>query len=309
MGDFHCPMGAAFYDDEGCIDCSLCLAATKEDMIAASKKIREYLKLHAEKKSTSKKIAVCGKGGTGKSTMVTLMANVLSEEGYTVLVIDTDESNPGLYRMFGFSKQPTPLMLLLDRFSLGETRPETEWLTRDEILIQDIPSEYILENDNLKFLMVGKIDDPFQGCACSMADVTRDLTGKLFIKDKEIMLIDMEAGVESFGRGVERSVDTVLMIVEPSFESLSLAEKIGYMAEGIGVNRVRAILNKVPSEGIEEKIIEKLKEKSIKFIGTVYYDIQVSEAGLEGRVLGNSKAKEKMREIARRLLDESSSVS
>ncbi|MFC1861838.1 P-loop NTPase [Chloroflexota bacterium] len=305
MGDFHCPMGAAFYDDEGCIDCGLCSATTKEEMVEASKKIREYLRSHAEMKSVSKKIAVCGKGGTGKSTVVTLMANVLKEEGYTVLVIDTDESNPGLFRMFGFNKQPTPLMLLLDRFSLGETKPEAGWLGRDEILIQDIPSEYVLENGNLKFLMVGKIDDPFQGCACSMADVTRDFTGKLLIRDKEVVLIDMEAGIESFGRGVERSVDTVLVIVEPSFESLALAEKIGYMAEGIGVNRVRAILNKVPSEGIEEKIIEKLKEKSIKFVGTVYYDVRVSEAGFEGKVPGDSKAKEEMRKIARRLLDES----
>ncbi len=304
MGDFHCPMGAAFYDDEGCIDCGLCSATTKEEMIDASKKIREYLRSHAEKKSTSKKIAVCGKGGTGKSTVVTLMANVLREEGYTVLVIDTDESNPGLYRMFGFNKQPTPLMMLLGRFSLGETKPEAGWLIQDKILVQDIPSEYILENDKLKFLMVGKIDDPFQGCACSMADVTKELIKKLIIKDKEVVLVDMEAGIESFGRGVERSVDTVLMIVEPSFESIALAEKIAYMAEGIGVNRVRAILNKVPSEGIEEKIIEKLKEKSIKFAGTVYYDARVSEAGFEGRVLGDSKAKEEIRKIARRLLEE-----
>ena len=151
MGDFHCPMGAAFYDDEGCIDCGLCLANTKEEMIEASKRIREYIRSHVQRKSISKKIAVCGKGGTGKSTMVALMANVLREEGYTVLVIDTDESNPGLYRMFGFNKQPTSLMMLLDRFTLGETKLDAGWLTKDEIIIQDIPSEYILESDNLSF--------------------------------------------------------------------------------------------------------------------------------------------------------------
>ncbi|MFC1864711.1 P-loop NTPase [Chloroflexota bacterium] len=305
MGDFHCPIGAAFYDDDGCIDCGLCSAVTKEEMIEATKKIRGYLRSHAEKKSISKKIAVCGKGGTGKSTTVTLMANVLREDGYTVLVIDTDESNPGLYRMFGFNKQPTPLIMLLDRFALDGPKPEAGWLTQDEISIQDIPSEYILESDNLKFLMVGKIDDPLQGCACSIADVTRDLIGKLLVKDEEVVLVDMEAGIESFGRGVERSVDTVLTIVEPSFDSLALAEKISYMADGIGVNRSRAILNKVPSEGIEAKIIEKFKEKSIKFIGTVYYDLQVSEAGFEGKALGDSKAKEEIKKITRRLLDES----
>lgn len=303
MGDFHCPMGAAFYDDEGCIDCGLCSAITKEEMVEASERIREYIRSHADRKNASKKIAVCGKGGTGKSTMVTLMASVLREEGYIVLVIDADESNPGLYRMFGFDKQPTPLMALLERFSLGEARLKG-WLTKSEILIQDIPSEYILEKDNLKFLMMGKINDPFQGCACSMADITRDLVGKLLIKDKEVVLIDMEAGIESFGRGVERSVDTILIIVEPSFESLVIGEKIRYMAEGIGVNRVRAILNKVPSEGIEAMIIEKLKEKSVNFIGTVYYDLQISEADFEGKVPCDSKAKAEIKKITRRLFDE-----
>ena len=297
-------MGAAYYDGEGCIDCGLCSAITKEEMVEASQRIREYIRSHAERRNTSKKIAVCGKGGAGKSTMVALTASVLREEGYIVLVIDADESNPGLYRMFGFDKQPTPLMALMDRFSLGETRPKG-WLTKSEILIQDIPSEYILEEGNLKFLMVGKINDAFQGCACSMADITRHLIGKLLIKDKEVVLIDMEAGIESFGRGIERSVDTILIIVEPSFESLALGGKIRYMAEGIGVNKVGAILNKVPSGEIETIMIEKLKGKSVNFIGTVYHDHQVSEAGFEGKVLGDSKAKAEIKKITRRLFGES----
>lgn len=306
MGIFHCPFGAAFQDDEGCIDCGLCCATTREEMVEASKKIRDYIRSHTESENLSKKIVISGKGGVGKSTITTLMANVLKEEGYKVLVIDTDESNPGLYQMFGFKKQPKPLMKLLNRFSIGEAKSKKGWLTQDKILIQDIPSEYILESDHLKFLMVGKITDPFQGCACSMADVIRYFVGNLALKDedKEIVLIDVEAGIESFGRGVERGVDTVLIIVEPSFESLTLAEKISYMADGIGVNRVRAILNKVPSEKIKMRIIEELDKRKVTSIGTVYFDPQVNEAGFEGKPIADSSAKEDVRRIARLLLDE-----
>ena len=304
MGAFHCPMGAPFYDGDGCILCGLCIATTKEEMVEATKKIRNYLRSQVDRKSDFKKIAICGKGGTGKSTIVTLMADALREEGYGVLVIDTDESNPGLYRMLGFDKEPRPLMKLLSRFSLGEPEPETKWIIQDEISIQDIPPAYILENDSLKFMMVGKIEDPFQGCACSMADVTRDLVGKLILKDKEVVIMDAEAGIESFGRGVERNVDTVLMIVEPSFESVALAEKICYMADGIGVRMVRAILNKIPSEEIRGKLIEALAQRNISQIGTVHLDPAISEAGFEGKALGNSKAKEEIKEIIRRLLNE-----
>ncbi len=306
MGLIHCPMGAAYYDDEPCIDCGLCSAKTKEDMVEASKRIRDYLRAHAEKRrGPSKKIAVCGKGGTGKSTIVALMTNALRQAGYLVLVMDTDESNPGLYRLFGFDQQPRPLMALLERFSLGETKPETEWLKQDEILVQDIPSEYLLECDSLKFLMAGKIADPFQGCACSIADIARGFIEKLVLKDREIVLIDMEAGIESFGRGVERGVDTVLVVVEPSFESLALAEKISYMSDGIGVNKVMAIPNKVPSEKVEERIIEELENKKIKVIGTIYFDSQINEASLEGKTLsGSSSAEEDIKRITRLLLVE-----
>jgi CO dehydrogenase maturation factor len=304
MGLFHCPMGAPFYDDEDCIDCGMCVATTKEEMVEASKKIRAYLKATTVDTPTVRKIAISGKGGVGKSSIVTLMANVFREKDFRVLVLDTDESNPGLYRMFGFSKEPKPLMTLLSRFSEGEAEPNTEWITREEIGTDDIPSEYVLSSNGLKFLSVGKIEDPFQGCACSMADVTRDLIGKLVVKDKEVVLVDMEAGIESFGRGVERSVDTVLMVVEPSFESMALAGKIGYMAEGMGIRRVMAVLNKVPSEKVGQRMVTELSRKEIRTLGTIYYDLELNEAGFEGTALGYSKAMEDMIKITDLLLDE-----
>jgi len=304
MGIFHCPVGAAFYDDEDCIDCGMCTAETEEQMVEASKKIRIFLRANAPKPGPIKKVTVCGKGGVGKSSLTTLLARALRAEGYSLLVLDTDESNPGLFRMFGFESGPKPLMTMLSRFASGTPSPGTEWLMGDTINVEDIPSEFILNNDNLKFLMIGKIEDPFQGCACSMADIARDLMRKLTLKENEIVLVDMEAGVESFGRGVERNVDTVLIIVEPSFESMALAGKIGYMCEGMGIYRVRAILNKVPSEKIRQRMIEELDRKNIKVIGTVYYDPELSEAGFEGRPPGQSKAARDVEAIVKNLFNE-----
>ena len=137
-----------------------------------------------------------------------------------------------------------------------------------------------------------------------MADITRDLMGKLILGDKEVVIVDMEAGVESFGRGVERNVDTVLMIVEPSYESMVLAEKIGYMAEGMGIQRVKAVLNKVPLEATRRKMIEELVRKNIRISGTVFYDPVISEAGFEGKAPADSKAQEEVRGIVKQLLNE-----
>ncbi|MBW2621728.1 MAG: P-loop NTPase [Deltaproteobacteria bacterium] len=298
MGIFHCPFGCPYYEAEGCIDCGLCVATTNEEMVEASKKVRAYLKEHAKQGGPIKKIAVSGKGGVGKSTIVTLMAKALVALNYSVLVLDTDESNPGLYRSLGFKKTPKPLLSLMSRFSYtDEPEEDTHWIMLPEIKVTDIPPAFIPNQNNIKFLMVGKIDNPFQGCACSMAEVTRGLVSRLSLNENEIILIDMEAGVESFGRGVERSVDLVLSVTEPSFESMALAEKIVYMAEGMGINRVGALLNKVPSENIKEKMIAELEKRNVQTLGTIHFDQEVQDAGFEGIPPKNTKAGEEVEQI------------
>jgi CO dehydrogenase maturation factor len=305
MGLYHCPMGAAFYDDAPCIDCGMCIAETEEEMVEASKKIRLYLQSQAPATRPVKKIAVSGKGGVGKSTVVALIAEALKTEGYTVIVLDTDESNPGLHRILGFNSVPKSLIRLMSRFSKGDPEIDTGWITREAIAIKDIPPDYVMTSNGLRFLMVGKIEDPFQGCACEMADITRDLMGKMALGEKEIAIVDMEAGIESFGRGLERNVDTILMIVEPSFESMALSEKISYMAQGMGINRILAILNKVPSEAARQKMTEELNKRKVKTVGAVYYDPLVSEAGFEGKPPGGTKALEDVQEIVRIILNDS----
>jgi len=302
MGLFHCPLGVLYYDCEGCIDCGMCQATTREAMVAASKKVRDYIKAQKCCSDVIRKIALCGKGGVGKSSLVTLLANAFQEEGYSVILIDTDESNPGLFNLCGLQKEPEPLISSLTRINSGISSAETEWLQKDQISLEDIPSQYIVSKDALHFLMVGKIVDPFQGCACTMAEMTRNLVGKLVLNNNEVALIDMEAGVESFGRGVERSVDTVLVVIEPSFQAMALADKINYMAEGMGISRVRAILNKVPSEEIEQKMMVELGNKDINIIGTIGIDNDISAAGFEGRPLGESIARNQLKMITQALL-------
>jgi CO dehydrogenase maturation factor len=305
MPAFHCPLGAVYYDDEPCIDCGLCLARTAREMVEASQRMREYIRAHAARKKRSQKMAVCGKGGTGKSTLTALLADVLRREGYTVLVIDSDESNLGLPRFLGLETPSTPLISLLERFSMGDRKPDASWLEAARISLESIPREFIVSAPRMKFLTVGKIIDPFQGCACQMADLARDFVQKIALGIKEIMLIDMEAGIESFGRGMERGVDTVLTIVEPSFDSLALAEKIRYMAEGIGISAIQAILNKIPSPETEEKLRAELENKQMKVAGAVYLDPQISQAGFTGQKLpNNSDAAAHVKKIAAALLAE-----
>jgi CO dehydrogenase maturation factor len=236
-----------------------------------------------------KKISVCGKGGSGKSTVVALLAHGLRDRGYRVLVVDSDESNPGLYRALGFDKRPEPLLTLVGgkkevfpTFS-KESEPREILLTREEIRVADLPGDYIVERDGIGLVCIGKILQSLEGCACPMGALSREFLKRLSLQKDEMAVVDMEAGIEHFGRGVETSIDRVLIVTEPSFDSLELAEKINSLAAEVGVERVWTILNKIGSKEIASGLREELKERGISVIGSIGYEPEIFQSGLEGR--------------------------
>jgi len=130
-----------------------------------------------------------------------------------------------------------------------------------------------------------------------MGVLSREFLKKLSLEKNEIAVVDMEAGVEHFGRGVETSIDSVLIVVEPSFESLQLAEKVHSLSAGIGIKNIRAILNKVQSDEIASKLESELVKRSIDTIGCIHYDTEIFHSCLEGLSLANGSAGQEIRDV------------
>jgi CO dehydrogenase maturation factor len=126
------------------------------------------------------------------------------------------------------------------------------------------------------------------------------------LKEKEIAIVDMEAGIEHFGRGIEEGIDSVLVVVEPSRESIVLAEKIRDLAKGAGVNNIFAILNKITSENLTFELKNILGQKKIEIIGTIHYQPAIFKACLEGQPLDKLRGRE-IEEIVDFLLSKSKS--
>jgi CO dehydrogenase maturation factor len=112
----------------------------------------------------------------------------------------------------------------------------------------------------------------------------------------------MEAGVEHFGRGIETSIDEVLAVVEPSFESLELALRIKELAAGAGVNKTWAVLNKINSDEIAARLKKELGKRGMDVIGVVHHDPKIFEACLEGHRLGEEVASNETREVVDAML-------
>jgi CO dehydrogenase maturation factor len=259
------------------------------------------------------KISVCGKGGSGKSVIVALLADQIKSRGYHVLVVDSDESNSGLYRILGFDRPPDPLLDLvggkgkvqqkmLAKFSSGESEPRMQVLAQDTILVKDLPPQHIKQSADLRLVSVGKILHSLEGCACPMGVLTREFLAKLSLERNEAAIVDMEAGVEHFGRGVATSIDEVLVVVEPSFESLQLASRIIELAADAGVRRTSAILNKITSDEMAAKLKDELRNRGIEPIGIVQYDPEIFQATLEGRKPHHGTASDDVKSIVDALL-------
>ncbi len=253
------------------------------------------------------KIAVCGKGGSGKSVVVRLLADGLQERGRRVLVVDADESNTGLHRMLGFDSPPKPLTDLLGGKQKLEAQLEeavragipemSVELIHQEMQLADIPPEFMFETGGNRLINIGKILVALEGCACPMGIVSRSFLKKLRLEPDEIAVIDLEAGVEHFGRGVETSIDCVVVVVEPSIDSLEVAEKIGELSAQIEIADVWVVLNKIASDDIADRLRNYLEERDMTVIGVIHQNQEIFESCLDGRPIRGRAAAEDVDEI------------
>jgi CO dehydrogenase maturation factor len=173
---------------------------------------------------------------------------------------------------------------IIARIKAGETE-ETVQLVKEELPVANIPQEYILQKDGIKLVIVGKILMALEGCACPLGIVSRSFLKKLHLEPDEVAIVDLEAGVEHFGRGVETGVDCVLVVVEPSLDSLEVAKKIKELANQIHIGDIWAVLNKITSQEIADRLTAHLNKEGISVIGSIRQTPEIFESCLEGRPL------------------------
>jgi CO dehydrogenase maturation factor len=204
------------------------------------------------------KIAVTGKGGVGKTTIVGLMARILRDQGQKVLAVDADP-DMNLAAVLGVpdTVKITPIIemkeLIAERTGteVGRSAP----LFKLNPKVDDIPDTYCIEHRGIKLMVMGTVKKGGGGCACPENTFLKTLLSHLVIGRKEWVLLDMEAGIEHLGRGTAIGVDQMLVVVEPSQTSIATAQRIKQLSKDIGLTRVKVIGNKIQSPD-ERKFIE-----------------------------------------------------
>ena len=256
-------------------------------------------------------ILICGKGGCGKSVVTTLLAKWFSEKNFKVLVIDADCSNLGLKLMLGINESKSTL---LD--SLGGRRNvatkiakglKKHYLTGRYVfnslgLIR--LSTVLSSNGKITFLQLDKVMVGGEGCFCPAQVILEIFLANTSKHGKHIVLVDMGAGVEFLGRGLNKNlVDMVLAVVDPTWDSIELTVRIHRMLMELGCMELYAVLNKIHSVGVEDFLTVELKKHGVKVLGSISYDPLIQISTMEGFPLKTSIAERDIEKICEKIAE------
>lgn len=227
------------------------------------------------------KIAVTGKGGVGKSTLAALMARIFRDRGHRVLVVDADP-DMNLAGILGIpdSRPITPIIeykeLIARRTGTEVDKPSPFFKMNPEV--DDIPDRYCLEHEGIKLMVMGTVHKGGGGCACPVNAFLKQLLAHLVLLRDEVVILDMEAGIEHLGRGTALGVDQMVVVVEPSRASIDTARRIQRLAGDIGIKHLRVMGNKTHDPAERQFILDRLKGFDI--MGFVDYFTEFKEINL-----------------------------
>jgi CO dehydrogenase maturation factor len=218
------------------------------------------------------KIAFTGKGGVGKTTLAGLFIRTLSKDGKEVLAVDCDpDANLGRALGFEGAEKITPIIELEDLINerMGVDKSNKTFFKLNP-KIDDIPEKFSKTKGNIKLIVMGALKKGGSGCMCPENAFVKNLLSHLVLKRNENLVMDMEAGIEHFGRGTAASCDFVLTVVEPSLNSITTAKKISKYAKDIGVKKVYGVGNKIRKK--EDAAFIKKELNGIKLIEAIDFD-------------------------------------
>ncbi|MEA3336643.1 MAG: P-loop NTPase [Chloroflexota bacterium] len=288
-----------------------------------------------KKALTGRRIGVFGKGGSGKSTALVLLAMALRDSGYEVCVVDADSTNVGLHQALGMETAPTQLLDYFGGvvFSGGSvTCPvdDPTPLPGADISLDQLPDRHYSQNDGgILLLTAGKIGDqgPGAGCDGPVSKIARDLrihqNG-----ETPVTLVDFKAGFEDSARGAVTGLDWALVVVDPTTAAIQMAANMRDMVNQIKagglpatkhletpdlvewanrifreatIKGVLVILNRVRDEEMEGYMREKLAEQGIEAIGVIHEDPAIAMSWLKGMPMEAANAKSDVERIVEKL--------
>ena len=227
------------------------------------------------------KIAISGKGGVGKTLLTAMLSKIFAESGYSVIAIDADpDANLAATLGFPYPDQVTPISEMSDLIEerTGARPGQSAPYFKLNPKVDDIPEKYALKQNGIRLMRMGRIKKGGTGCYCPENTLLKALLSHLLVARDEVVILDMEAGIEHLGRGTAGAVDKLIVVVEPGRRSIETALNIEKLATEISLQNVAVVGNKVRNQSDREFLTSSLP--GFEFLGFIPYDQAVVDADL-----------------------------
>jgi len=258
------------------------------------------------------KLAISGKGGVGKSTLAGTLARLFAADGLHVVAIDADPDS-NLASALGLpAERRRSIRTISKERQLIEERTGAKVREFGQIFtlnpdVGGIAEQYATRFAGVDLLVLGAAQRAGGGCACPESVLLKSLVRDLVLKRDEVVILDMEAGIEHLGRGTAMGVDLMLVVVEPGQRSVETAHHIREMARSIGIRRLAVVVNKSTSVEDDRAWISREFGEDL-VLGVIPFDQRIVDADRADRSLsdlGDAGVLAPFRDIQRTLYEQS----
>lgn len=230
------------------------------------------------------KIAITGKGGVGKTTFAATLARLYAEEGKHVLAADVDpDANLGL--ALGFTEEEldeiTPISKMRKLVEERTGADQTNKFFKINPKVDDLPDALSRTCNGVKLLVLGTVETGGGGCVCPEHVMLKRLISHLVLRSDDVVILDMEAGLEHLGRGTTEGMDAFVVVIEPGARSVQTYKNVKRLAHDLGIEHVRVVANKVRCQEDEEFIRKAIPEEDL--LGIMHYNTEVIDADRQGK--------------------------
>jgi CO dehydrogenase maturation factor len=254
------------------------------------------------------KIAVTGKGGVGKTTLSAVLSYLFASEGRRVIAVDADP-DANLAQALGVKPEelayirPIAEMEKLIEERTGAKPGTVGGMFKLNPKVDDIPEGLGYRINGVILLVMGKPKVAASGCYCPESALLRRLLKHLVLERDEVIVVDMEAGIEHLTRGTAESVDAFIVVVEPGQRSVQTANTVKDLAKGLGVKKVYVVANKVRND--DDIAFLKNNIKDMEFLGAIKFSQSVMDCDLGGisPFKGATEAVEEIKQIKQKLVE------
>ena len=250
------------------------------------------------------KLAISGKGGVGKTTFSALLIRSLSEMGKKVLAIDADpDANLAAALGIEDADRIVPISEMKEMIfeRTGAQPGSIGGFFRLNPKVDDLPDSLSVKKDNIKMMRLGSVKKGGGGCLCPESTLLKALVMHIVLARDEVVVMDMEAGIEHLGRATAKAVDKLIVVVEPGRRSIDTAGHIRQLASEINLNQIFIVGNKIRGANDEAFLRQHLQDFEI--LGFLPYANDLIEADLNGASPYDveSAAKARVQEMIARL--------